>query len=177
MTDEYITSLGNLGEQPGANQVQYGTYKFPATADDYEKRMFSYLKRPNNIQDLPILVTDEEYKQAWRTVKERRSSSISGRHFGVYKAVTEHPELLPVFTAAYNIPFLNGLPYPRWSNLLDVMAFKEEGVRQVDRLRTLVLGEGDWNMGGRIHINRRMFRQAEDAGGIPLEHFGGRRGY
>ena len=57
------------------------------------------------------------------------------------------------------------------------MTFKEEGVRKVDRLRTLVLGEGDWNMGGRIHVNRRMFRQAEDAGEIPLEHFGGRRGY
>ena len=113
MTDEYITSLGYLGEQPGANQVLDGTYEFPATADDYEKRMYSYLKRPNNIQDLPILVTDEEYKQAWRTVKERRSSSISGRHFCVYKAVTEHPDLLPVFTAAYNIPFLNGLSYPR----------------------------------------------------------------
>ena len=100
MTDEYITSLGYLGEQPGANQVLDGTYEFPATADDYEKRMFSYLKRPNNIQDLPILVTDEEYKRARRTVKERRSFSISGRHFGVYKTVTEHPDLLPVFTAA-----------------------------------------------------------------------------
>ena len=61
--------------------------------------------------------------------------------------------------------------------MLDAMTFKEEGVRQVDRLRTLVLGAGDWNMGGRIHVNRRMFRQAEDAGEIPLEHFGGRRGY
>lgn len=32
-------------------------------------------------------------------------------------------------------------------------------------------------MGGRIHVNRRKFRQAKDAGEIPLEHFGGRRGY
>ena len=115
MTEDYVSTLGYLGELPGADQVLEGTYEFPATADDYEKRMFSYLKRPNNIHDLPILVSDEEYRQAWRTVKERRSSSMSGRHFGVYKAVTEHSSLLPIFTAAYNIPFLNGLSYPRWS--------------------------------------------------------------
>lgn len=177
MREEYISSLGYLGELEDANKVLDGTYIFPQFADDYEIKMFAYLKRPNNSHELPIMVTDDEYKQAWRIVKERRASSFSGRHFGVYKAVTEHSELLPIFIAAYNIPFLNGLSYPRWSNMLDVMTFKEEGVKHVDRYRTIVLGEGDWNMGGRIHVNHRMFREAETHGEISPEHFGGRQGY
>ena len=143
MREGYISSLGYLGELEDTTKVLDGTYIFPHSASDYEGRMFAYLKRPDNIQDLPIIVADGEYKQAWRTVKERRVPSFSGRYFSVYKAVTEHPALLSTFAAAYNIPFLNGLSYPRWSNMLDVMTFKEEGVRHVDRLRTLVLGEGD----------------------------------
>ena len=177
MEKSYHESLGYLGELVGANDVLNGTYAFPPHADRYERDMLQYLARTEGAQDLPVLVTDEEYQTAWRVVKEKRSSSLSGRHFGVYKAVTNHPDLLPIFTAAYNIPFVNGLAYNRWSNFLNVMTFKEEGVRKVDRLRTLVLGEGDWNMGGRIHVNRRMFRQAEKLGEIPPEHFGGRRGY
>ena len=57
------------------------------------------------------------------------------------------------------------------------MTFKEEGNIKVDRLRTLILGEADWNMGGRWHINRNMLQQAERHNLIPAEHYGGRNKY
>ena len=100
---------------------------------------------------------------------------MSGRHFGVYKALTRDPLLLQVFINAFNIAFVNGIPYERWSNFLNVMTLKEPGNRNVEKLRSLILGEADWNMGGRIFVNRRMLRGAEALNLIPDEHYGGRK--
>lgn len=102
---------------------------------------------------------------------------MSGRHFGVYKSVIRDDDLLQTFTQAFNLPFVTRVLYQRWSKLLNVMTEKEEGNRRVDKLRSLILGETDWNMGGRIHINRNMMRNTDRHSTIPNEHYGGRRGY
>ena len=57
------------------------------------------------------------------------------------------------------------------------MTPKEENNKRVDKLRSLILGEGDWNLGGRIFVNRRMMQNAETYNQIPCEHYGGRKGY
>lgn len=110
-------------------------------------------------------------------MKENKSSSISGRHFGVYKSAVKDPYLLQVFTHPFNLPFLNGLPYQRWSSFLNVMTSKEENNRRVDKSRSLILGEGDWNLGGRIFINRKTMKNAETTNQIPCEHYGERKGF
>ena len=47
----------------------------------------------------------------------------------------------------------------------------------MDKLRSLILGEADWNMGGMLHINTNMLTGAEKLHLIPKEHYGGRKGY
>ena len=142
-----------------------------------EHQLLLRLQRPNMIKEVPTQVSDDEYCAAWRAVKEKKSSSMSGRHFGIYKAVTRDTKLLPMFTKAFNLPFKTGIPYDRWSNFLNVMTLKEENNYNVDKLRSLILGEADWNMGGRIFINRHMLSGAEALQMIPHEHYGGRKGY
>ena len=110
---------------------------------------------------------------AWVRVKENKSSSVSGWHYGTYNAITRDPSLLQVFTNALNIEFLSGLPYERWGKFLNVMTLKEPGNQNVEKLRSLVLGEADWNLGFRIHINRRMLHNADSYNEIPPEHYGG----
>lgn len=102
---------------------------------------------------------------------------MSRRHFGIYKSVTKDDKLLPIFTRAFNLPFKSGIPYDRWSCFLNVMTLKEENNFNVDKLRSLILGEADWNMGGRFHINRNMLSGVEKLNLIPNEHYGGRKGY
>ena len=56
-----------------------------------------------------------------------------------------------------------------------MMAPKADDNRKVNKLRTLILGEADWNMGGRIHVNREMMNNAEKHKINPPEHYGGRK--
>ena len=177
MIDPLLNDFGYLGERQAADEVLQGTYTYPEGTSQETREMLSALRRPQAIEDLPIMVTETQYREAWSRVKEKKSSSHSGRHFGVYKAVTQDDQLLTIFTNAFNIPFVHGISYDRWSNFLDVMTFKEKGNIRVDKLRTLILGEADWNMGGRIHINRRMLQNAEKHDLIPEEHYGGRHGH
>ena len=177
MEARYVDRIGYLAEKPAAQQLLNGTYLFPENTPPHELSMLQYLQSPPNVSPLPITITAEDYKRAWNRVKENKSSSMSGQHFGVYKSITRDDTLLQIFTAAFNLPFITGVPYQRWAGFLNVMTEKEEGNRRVDKLRSLILGEADWNMGGRIHINRNMLRNANGCNAIPDEHYGGRRGY
>ena len=53
------------------------------------------------------------------------------------------------------------------------MTLNKPGNRNVDKLCSLILGEADWNLGGRIHVNRRMLQNAFSHSLIPSEHYGG----
>ena len=175
MTPIYIDRIGYLGERDGAKAILNGTFTPPPDEDIATVQMLEAMFRPEDVSTLPTAITPLQYQEAWKRVKEGKSSSISGRHFGVYKAVCQDKYLLPIFTNAFNIPFVSGEPYERWSKFLSVMIPKASGSRQVDKLRSLVLGEADWNLGGRIHVNRGMMRQSELKNMLPAEHYGGRK--
>ena len=175
MGEPYLSEVGYLAEKSGAEQILEGTFGFPLDTPNTERELISRLCHPGGILPISTTVTQQEYKDAWRSVKKRKSSSMSGRHFGVYEAVTNDDRLLPVFTNLFNLPFITGTLYNRWSGFFNVMTMKEENNYNVDKLRSLILGEADWNMGGRIFVNRRMFRGAESHQLIPHEHYGGRK--
>ena len=176
MHEPYLSTVGYLAEKLGAQDILNGTFGFPINTPDIERQLLQRLSAHTNAPTVQTTVTLQEYKEAWRAVKEKRSSSMSGRHFGVYKAVTMDERLLPTFTHMFNIPFITGIPYNRWSGFLNVMTLKEDNNYDVNKLRSLILGEADWNMGGRVFVNRRMMCNAEKLNLIPKEHYGGRKG-
>ena len=177
MSEFFTQTVGYLAEKQGASDILLGQFQYPPGASPSMQLMIDYLQKVPGLPTIPPSVTSDEYAAAWASVKEKRSPSFSRRHFGVYKAVCRDPTLLPTFTNLFNLPFQHGLPYDRWKNYLDVMAFKDPDDRRITRLRSLVLGEADWNKGGRIFINRRMINNAEISNTIPEEHFGGRKGF
>lgn len=124
MQEPFVSEIGYLAERPDAQQILMGAYQCPPGTPAHVHNMLRYFQRPNGISDQPDTVTPEEYAQTWKMVKEKRSSSHSGRHFGIYKAICRHTELLPTFTTLFNLPFQSGIPYSRWNNLVDVMAYK-----------------------------------------------------
>lgn len=73
--------------------------------------MLELLKRPDDIQNLSSTVSNDECRDSWRRIKENKSSSMPRRHFGVYKAITRDLDLLSVFTDAFNLAFITGVPY------------------------------------------------------------------
>ena len=78
MEARYVENIGYLAEKSAAQQLLDGTYPFPANTPPHELSMLRYLKAPPNVETLPVTVTTEGYKRAWKCVKENKTISISG---------------------------------------------------------------------------------------------------
>jgi len=129
----------------------------------------------NDIPTQHKSLTKDEIKSAWKSIKEKKASSWSGRYNAVYKAFCYDPYLLTQLTMSMNLPFLSGIAYSRWYKFLDIMSFKKETSIHVSTLRTIIISEADWNTAGKIFITRRMMKSAEKSNLLPNEHLGGRK--
>ena len=72
---------------------------------------------------------------------------ISSRtlHFGHFKAACKKEKVISLHYQLAEIPFQSGYSPKRWKNATNVMILKKEGLYDVDRLRTIVLYEADFN--------------------------------
>ena len=121
-------------------------------------------------------MSEKEVESVWKSIKEKKASSWSGRYNAVYKAFCYDPFLFKQLTYSMNLPFLSGIAYKRWYQFLDIMSFKKQTSIHLSTLRTIIISEADWNSAGKIFITRRMMRNAEKMSLLPNEHLGGRKG-
>eukprot|EP00957_Ditylum_brightwellii_P127320 9708094-Ditylum_brightwellii.AAC.1 len=76
---------------------------------------------------------------------ESTSSSPLGRHYGHYKAVLDHNDIFIVHAQMMSLPWLVGFTPHRWELVIDCMLEKVSGVPKNDRLRHIIIVEGDMN--------------------------------
>ena len=121
--------------------------------------------------EISIVISPEEFRHFWGRAKEGTASSISGVHFGHYKAAVKY-ELLSEFLAKQvTLIARTGHPPKRWSRGLTVMLEKIAGLALVNKLRAILLMEADFNMHNKIIFGKRMLDAVRDTGVIPEEHF------
>ena len=101
-------------------------------------------------------------------MKERTSSR--GLHFGHFRAATEHDDIMDLHYRMAEIPFRTGYVPKRWKKANNVMILKKEGVSDLDRLRTLVLFESDFNHNNKF-LGREMMHQMIDREFIANEQY------
>ncbi len=89
-------------------------------------------------------ITPEVYKYYWGGVNESTSSALSEIHFGHWKAWALFPELTNVACSQLNLIACTGIPPSPWGNGLQVLLEKVPGVALVDKLRAILLMEGDF---------------------------------
>ena len=70
----------------------------------------------------------------------------------------KHPQIAMIHYLMSTIPMLTGYPPKRWRQGTDVMLLKKPEVYHVEKLRTIVLYEADYN-----HENKRIGRDAMNA--------------
>jgi hypothetical protein len=99
--------------------------------------------------EIPLSLSNEDYKQFFRVKQECTTSSPSGRHFGHYKTLLEcirrgNP-LLPqlIIDIAY-ISLSTASPLQRWQTASQVMLEKGKG-RYIENLRIIQLCKADLN--------------------------------
>ena len=159
-----IDDFGLLGTGSAADELLRGTYNFPEGIDKSVKSVLDNMKCPETIKltKQPIPITCNEHKSGWNKVKERTSSSPSGLHVGHWKCASADENLNWLNTSMANIPFLSGYSPRRWQNGINVMLEKKKGNFRVDKLRTILLFEADFNLNNK-YIGRNMMSTAEKA--------------
>ena len=102
-------------------------------------------------------------------MKERTSSSYSGRHLGNYKAVAHSEYLSEVHARTLSLITKTGAAPGQWSKGLPVMLEKIAGVARVTKLRVILLIEASFNCHNRLIFGDRMIKLTRYNGLVPFE--------
>ena len=175
-SDGLCQKLGYLGNTRTAEDILDGRYTVPKNIDKVTKELLHQINEVKRqlSNKLPSSVSLQDYKQFWKTCKEKTSSSFSGLHFGHYKACATNDYLASIQAKSIDLCFRTGIPLRRWSTGLTVMIEKLPGVTLVNKLRAILLMEADFNFGNRLIIGKKMVQGLEKKQFFPQDSFGSR---
>jgi hypothetical protein len=159
-----VQSLGWKGETETATNILSAT-NMDETLHPAILRMVPFWNRPNDITRKGEIETDiskEDFSNMWHKCKEYTSCGRSGLHFGHFKASCTTERLCEIDRWFVEVALKTGVSLERWKQGIDVMIPKKSDSLRVDKLRTIVLMEPDFNMVNKI-IGKRIMRNAEDS--------------
>ena len=134
---------------------------------------------PASIREAPFVtsrVTTEDHTHGWKKQKESISSDPDGLTFSHYKAgATE--DLITQFDATLrSLPYQHGFTPAAWLPMTDVEILKKAGVYDVEKMRTILLMNAEFNMNNK-KLGRDMMHHAERHGALAREQYGSRRNH
>jgi hypothetical protein len=116
-------------------------------------------------------ITPSIYRYYWGGMSESTSSALLGIHFGHWKAWRLSAELIRLVCSQLNLITRYGTPPMRWSNGLQVLLKKVPGVALVDKLRAILLMEGDFNFYNKWIFGQVAVNKLYDIGYIPEDQY------
>ena len=165
---QLLADIGLLGEGPEVENILNGTYICPHDTPKAVKLWLENLYIPNRDKRQATVQTLREYRSGWKRVKEYTSSG--DLHFGHFKIEAEHDMLSWANYVMAGIPRLRGFTPERWKRGTDVMLLKKEGFFLLEKLRTIVLFESDFNFENK-RLGRDAMKLALDKGLIKDEQY------
>jgi hypothetical protein len=180
LQEPMLSEIGFLGFNSNSGNILQGTYQPPEELDYLTEAFLGELKKPAEmvLNSCPDTIPVEEHQQAMKKVKEKTSSGLSGLHYGLWKANAEIPALAAIDATMREIPYKTGYVLKRWKKGLDVELCKEPGNFNLERLRTIVLLEADYNTNCK-KIGRDTLKSAEalskDPAFIAPEQYGSQK--
>ena len=161
--------FGEMGNGPCTESVLQGQYTPPDNLTEHTKTYLELCRMPE--EELVVNPTTRSldyFCQSWKKMKEK--TGCRGLHFGHYQAATECNDIMNIHYQMAEIPFCSGYTPKRWKEANNVMILKKEGVSDLDRLRTLVLFESDFNHNNKF-LGREMMHQIIDKDHIAEEQY------
>jgi len=165
--------LGDLAETEAADEILNGTLVPPDGVDQYFIALLPFLRRPAGVTDLELFM-DESVMKGWKKMKEFTGCQ-DPLHFGHFKAIASDPSLSQWALSKLYEAFYSGSAPDRWKIGTDIMIEKTAGVYNVDKLRTILLFQPDFNFGNKV-IGRAMMKQTEECHLMPESQYGSRYG-
>ena len=169
-----IDDLGYLADTDTARQILNGTFPIPDEVDDITTIILEEIGRIGGLTQsggIDSTVTPDDFRYFWRRVKERTSSSLSGIHFGHYKAAASSETITNFLAKKITLVGKCGCPPERWSYGMTVMLEKVAGIAMVNKLRAILLMEADFNFHNKLVFGVRMIAEARAKGLIHPEQF------
>ena len=175
MTSLLGERLRYLSDESLARSIILGTYEFPSDLDPATKLILEEIGKLGvkivNGEESEIVITPEEFKRFWRKVNEFTSSSMSGVHYGHYKAAIQDDIITEALALQLTVVARSGVPPENWSVGLQVMLEKIAGVCLVEKLRAIQLYEADFNCYNQFVFGRQAMQRLTDIGYVPEELF------
>jgi hypothetical protein len=163
--------FGNYGEGPQSEAVAKGTYKPSPSLDEYTSAYIKVCAQDQDIKDKGTANfhrTQEEYEKSWSVMKEKTASRQL--HFGHFKAGIRNPDISNFHYLMAEIPLNTGYSPKRWRNATNVMILKKAGLYSLEKLRTLVLYEADFNHNNKF-FGRKTMHHSIDNNKIAKEQY------
>ena len=168
--------LGYLGESNNCYDILNGSFLAPDGIQSYSLRLFQKLRRIDQYQQIPVGISKQDYQQGWKKAKETKSSGRVTIHFGHCKTMAKDDQLAEMEAAFLSIPLRSGYPYQYWCKGIDCTLLKKANSYRVDKLRTIVLFEADFNFINKA-VSRKLARMGESKKSIAREQHGSRKNH
>ena len=110
------------------------------------------------------VISPDDFQSLFKAVRERTSSSPSGLHYTIWKAIAQEDDLASWLSIMMSLPFMYGFVNTRWAKMVDVMIEKKRGNRKIHMLRLLGGLEADFNQSLKLLFSRRLMHKAEQIG-------------
>ena len=167
--------LRYLSDETLARSIITGTYNIPAEMDPATKLIFEEIGKLGmklvNGERNKIIITPEDFKHFWQKVNEFTSSSMSGVHYGHYKAAIQHRLSTEILAQQLTVIAHSGIPPESWSVGLQVMLEKIAGVCLVEKLQAIQLYKANFNCYNQFVFGKEAMQKLTDSGYIPEELF------
>ena len=150
---QLLDDLGILGDGPAVPKILNGTYECPPGTPAAVRMWLQTLYIPNRDNREATLQSMRDYRKGWNLAREHTASGEL--HFGHYKAGSQHDMICWANYVMSSLPRSTGFSPQRWLHGTDVMLLKKEGFFLLEKLRTIVLMESDFN-----YENKRLGKEA-----------------
>ena len=153
MNEPLLSNLGFLSDTDATKRILNGTYICPEGVDAYTKNFIASLQITTPIDPadfIPNTVSLQDYQAHWKWSKEHTSSSISGLHFGHWKAAAESNFLSELHALFTDIIVSTSYSPVWWQQGLSVMLEKKKGVCIPSKLHAILLMEADFNFPNKL---------------------------
>jgi Reverse transcriptase (RNA-dependent DNA polymerase) len=177
MQEDQIKLFGWQATTAAAQRILNGEQVCELDVHQEISDMIPFLSTPDKIRNAePICETilEDEYIWRWNRSREFTSTGTSGLHFGHFQASCKDRDLCQLDRWMTEYALSTGYSFKRWQKGIDVMIPKKSGSNRVDKLRTIVLMEPDFNFVNKL-IGKRTMAMAEKAGTLAPEQFGSRK--
>ncbi|KAL7531049.1 hypothetical protein ACHAWF_003610 [Thalassiosira exigua] len=150
--------FGTDGTNDEADALLSGSYDIDSLdIPEYAKiwlRWFKLTDREKALKDVPPEISPAAFAEAFKDVDEMTSSSPSGLHYTLWKAIAEKEYFCEYMAIMMSLPFMYGFSNKRWKFGIDCMLWKKAGVQKIHLMRIIGLLEADFNTALKIIFAR-----------------------